>query len=110
MAHDTFLADRVRAALGPLPGLVEKKMFGGVGFMLGGNLACGVHKGDLIVRVGSKNYAQALARPYARQFDITGRPMDGWVMVGPQGCQSEDELKAWVRQGVATARALPPKG
>jgi TfoX/Sxy family transcriptional regulator of competence genes len=109
MAYDTLLADQVRAALGPLPDLVEKKMFGGVGFMIRGNMACGVHGDDLIVRVGPEKYEQALARPHARPFDMTGRPMAGWVMVAPQGCQGEAELSDWVRQGVDFVRSLPAK-
>jgi TfoX/Sxy family transcriptional regulator of competence genes len=109
MAYDTLLADRVRAALSLFSDLVEKKMFGGVGFMIRGNLACGVHGDDLIVRVGPEKYKQALARPHARPFDMTGRPMAGWVMVAPQGCQGEAELSNWVRQGVDFVRSLPAK-
>jgi hypothetical protein len=109
MTYDTLLATRIRAALGPLPELVEKKMFGGVGFLVNGNMACGVHKNDLIVRVGPENYTQALSRPHTRVFDITGHPMAGWVMVEPQGCATESDLLAWVGQGLAFARSLPKK-
>ena len=109
MAYDELLGVRIRAALGPLPGLEEKKMFGGVGFMVNGNLACGVHKNNLIVRVGPENYTSAMARPHTLPFDMTGRPMAGWLMVEPPGIATESELKAWVDQGLAFARSLPPK-
>ena len=109
MPYDEMLALRIRAAIGPLPHLEEKKMFGGVGFMLNGNMACGVHKNDLIVRVGPEKHAEALSRPHTRVFDMTGRPMAGWIMVEPEGCQTESDLKAWVEQGVAFANSLPGK-
>lgn len=79
MAYDEGLAHRVGEILGDLPGLVEKKMFGGVGFMLHGNMACGIHKENLIVRVGPEKYETALNSPHTRPFDITGKPMKGWV-------------------------------
>jgi TfoX/Sxy family transcriptional regulator of competence genes len=89
--------------------LTWKKMFGGVGFLINGNLACGVHKNELIVRVGPDKSDQALSRPHTHVFDMTGRPMAGWVMVAPQGCSTESQLKAWVDQGVAFAGSLPAK-
>jgi TfoX/Sxy family transcriptional regulator of competence genes len=109
MAYDEGLAQRIREVLGERPGLVEKKMFGGLGFMVQGTLACGVHKDKLIVRVGPEKHQEALARPYARPFDITGRPMKGWVMVESDGVESDDDLADWVRQGVDLALTLPPK-
>jgi len=109
MPFDEMLALRIRTMLGPLPGLEEKKMFGGVGFLLNGNMACGVHKNDFIVRVGAANYAEALSQPHTRVFDLTGRPMAGWVMVEPEGCGTEAELKAWVEDGLEFARLLPMK-
>jgi TfoX/Sxy family transcriptional regulator of competence genes len=109
MPYDDILAARLRAAIGPLPSLVEKKMFGGICHLVNGNMACGVYQDYLIVRVGLQAYEAALARPHVKLFDITGRAMKGWVMVAPQGCSSESELKAWVEQGLAFARSLPPK-
>jgi TfoX/Sxy family transcriptional regulator of competence genes len=109
MAYDEGLAQRTREALGELPGLVEKKMFGGVGFMVQGNMACGVNKDDLIVRVGAERYEEALAKPHTRPFDMTGRPMKGWVMVASDGYESDDALKSWVQQGVDFALTLPAK-
>lgn len=110
MAYDKVLAIRIRAILDPLPSLEEKKMFGGVGFLLNGNMACGVHKDDLIVRVGASDYNEALTHPHSRPFDMTGKPMAGWVMVDPQGCKTDSDLKAWVEQGLAYAMTLPTKG
>ena len=109
MAHDELLATRIRAALGPLPGLEEKKMFGGVGFMLNGNMACGVHTNGLIVRVGSEKDAWAISQPHTRPFDMTGHPMSGWIVVDPPGCASEAALKAWVNLGLDFALSLPAK-
>jgi len=105
------LEERVRDALGELQqtGLVEKRMFGGVGYLVHGNMACGVHRGNLIVRVGVDAYERALARPHVRVFDITGRPMKGWVMMGPEGCATDDSLRQWVREGIAFALSLPAK-
>ena len=109
MAYDEGLAQRIREALGELPGLVEKKMFGGIGFMVQGNMACGVNKDDLIVRVGAERYEEALAEPHTKPFDMTGRPMRGWVMVSADGYESDDALKSWVQQGVQFALTLPSK-
>jgi TfoX/Sxy family transcriptional regulator of competence genes len=109
MPFDELLAIRLRAALGPIPGLVEKKMFGGVCILYNGNMACGVYKDDLIVRVGTEKYQEALSRPHTKLFDITGKAMKGWIMVEPQGCASEKDLKTWVEQGLFFARSLPPK-
>lgn len=109
MAYDEILEGRIRSIIADQPGLVAKKMFGGVGFLLDGNMACGVHKEDLIVRVGLDRFAEALEQPHVRVFDITGKPMKGWVMVGPPGYQADEDLNAWVALGVDFARALPPK-
>ncbi len=109
MAYDEGLAYRIREALEGGPPTVEKKMFGGVGFLIQGNMACGVLNEDLIVRVGAERHAAALAAPHARPFDITGRAMKGWVMVAAEGYESDEALQEWLRQGVATALALPAK-
>lgn len=111
MAYDEGLAERIRQVLLDLrpTRLDEKKMFGGVGFMVQGNMACGVHKDKLVVRVGTERYQEALAAPYTVLFDITGRPMKGWVMVEPEGCAADDDLKEWLEQGVNFAGSLPPK-
>ena len=109
MAYDEGLATRVRESIGDEPGLVEKKMFGGVGFLIDGNMAVGILGDDLVVRVGPERYAAALERPYARVFDITGRAMTGWVMVDAAGLEDDAAYEEWVRDGVAFARSLPAK-
>ncbi len=109
MTQDEILTERIRAELASLPGVVSKKMFGGVGFMLNGNMACGVHKGSLIVRVGPERYEASMKNPHTRPFDMTGKPMAGWVMVDPPGYEAEEDLKGWIRQGVEFARSLKPK-
>ena len=109
MAYDEDLATRVRSILEGRPDLVEMKMFGGVGFLLRGNMACGVHGPNLIVRVGPDNYERALAIPVTQEFDITGRPMKGWVSVIPQGIALDEDLRVWVQQGVQFALTLPAK-
>lgn len=109
MAFDEGLAQRIRELVEEYPGFSEKRMFGGIGFMLRGNMACGVNKDDLIVRVGPERYDGALAQPNARPFDLTGRPMKGWVTVAPGGYESDRDLASWVQQGVDFALSLPPK-
>ncbi len=111
MAYDEGVAQRVREVLAEveLPGLVEKKMFGGIAFMVQGNLACGVLKDELIVRVGPERDHEAITKPHTRPFDITGKPMQGWVMVATDGYESDDDLADWVQQGVEFALSLPAK-
>lgn len=109
MAYDENLGLRIREILANVLGLEEKKMFGGIGFLVHGNMACGVHKDSLIVRVGSENYQTALDKEHARVFDMTGRPMTGWVMVAAPGFVTDKDLIAWVQQGLEYALSLPPK-
>ena len=109
MAYDAGIAQRIREILEPQNEYVENKMFGGVGLMLEGNLAVGVIKEDLIVRIGPENYETALGKPHARQFDFTGWPMKGWVMVAPLGYESDEDLQTWVQQGVEFTLSLPAK-
>jgi hypothetical protein len=109
MAYDEQAAQRVREIIKDQPSFTEKKMFGGVGFFLHGNMACGVNKDHLVVRVGPDNYSEAVIRPHARPFDITGRPMKGWVMVEPAGYANDEDLSNWVQSGIDFALTLPPK-
>ncbi len=109
MAYDEGLARRVQSALGSLPGLTEKKMFGGVGFMVHGNMACGVHGPDLIVRLGPAPCDQAMSQPHVRVFDLTGKPMKGWIVVAVAGVAADADLRSWIEQGVAFAQTLPRK-
>jgi len=109
MAYNEKLSQRIGSLLQDTPGIEEMKMFGGVGFLLHGNMACGVIKDYLVVRVGPERYAEALQSPHAREFDITGKSMKGWIMVSVKGYTTEADLSAWVRQGVFFAQSLPPK-
>jgi hypothetical protein len=109
MAFDEGLATRVRETLGDEPGLVEKKMFGGLAFMIDGNLALGIIGDDLMARVGPDAYESALQRAHARLFDMTGRPMTGWVLVEAAGLEDDAAYEEWVRDGMAFARSLPAK-
>ena len=109
MAYDEVLAERVRRALAGRNDLSEKKMFGGIAFMLHGNMSCGVEKYQLMVRVGPERHEEALAQPHARPMDFTGRPMKGMVYVGPEGLRSDADLNAWLRRAVEFAETLPPK-
>lgn len=109
MAYDEGLVHRIREMLQDRPGLVEKKMFGGVAFLLHGNMSCGVNQEHLIVRVGPEQYKSALTRPNVKPFDMTGRPMKGWVMVEPEGYESDEMLNNWLQQGLEFALSLPPK-
>jgi len=109
MAHDETLAARIRALLEGNGAVVEKKMFGGVAFLVNGNMSVGVHKDWLIARLAADQAGQALQRPGAKVMDITGRPMKGWLMVAPVGVADDESLGAWVEESVAFAASLPPK-
>jgi TfoX N-terminal domain len=108
MAYDEALADRVRAALTGREGLGEREMFGGIAFMVGGNMACGVLGEDLIVRLAPEEAEAALREPHTRPFDATGRPMRGWLFVSPDGVGGGD-LEGWVDAGADHAASLPAK-
>jgi len=87
----------------------EKKMFGGIGFLLNGNMCVGVWKDSLIARVGPDQYEAALEQPFVREFDITGRAMKGWVLVTSEGLADDDSLKEWIDQAAAFVSKLPKK-
>jgi TfoX/Sxy family transcriptional regulator of competence genes len=106
---DEGLAQRVRELLDEQAGLVEKKMFGGLAFLVNGNMAVGVVKSELMVRVGADAYPAALREPGARPMDFTKRPMKGFVFVAESGCEDDRALARWVERGVQFAAALPPK-
>ena len=110
MAFDTELAARVRevlAAAGETP--AEKKMFGGLSFLVNGNMCCGVMGPDLLARVGPQAAGRALAQPATRPFDMGRGPSAGWVVVGPDGVATDEALTGWVDQALAFATTLPPK-
>jgi TfoX/Sxy family transcriptional regulator of competence genes len=109
MAYDEALAVRVRRALRGRRGLAEKKMFGGVAFLLDGNMCCAITGAELIVRVGAQAVEAALREPHTSVLDMSGRPMKGWVVVNASGLAGDDSLARWVRCGAAYAAGLPPK-
>ena len=110
MPYDEKLAERVRGVLGHHRGVTEKKMFGGLCFLVNGNMACGVQKENLVVRVGHEHYERALSKPGVRPMDFTGRALKGLVYVSPPGCRTTASLKTWVELGARFARSLPKKG
>lgn len=108
MAYDEELADRVRRALGPRADVSEKKMFGGIAFLLGGKMFCGVARDELMVRVGPASHAEALAMRHARPMDFTGRPMNGYVFVAAAGCRTVQAVKPWIERGRKFVVTLGP--
>lgn len=109
MAYDESLAERVREFLETNPEVSERKMFGGIAFLVSGNMAVGVSKDDLMVRLDPADQDSALARPGVRVFDMTGRPMRGWVLVASSLTGEDEDLREWVETGVGYASSLPPK-
>lgn len=109
MAFDERLVERVRERLHGTDGVVELKMFGGWAVTVRGNMAVGVMDRDLIVRVGADRFDDALARPGARPFDFTGRPMTGWVFVASDAVANGRSLSSWVARGLQCAQSLPTK-
>lgn len=99
----------MQVVLAGQPGLTPRAMFGGICFLINGNMACGIHKDSLIVRVGPDRHPQAVPRPHVKVFDITGRAMKGWVVVSPDGLGTPKDLKSWVDEGVAFAKTLAEK-
>lgn len=109
MAYSESLARRIRQVVGGHHGFAEQKMFGGIGFLLHGNMCVGVWKSSLIARIGPGEYENALEQDYVREFDITGRPMKGWVMIEPDGVDTDEQLNAWVQRSVEFVSTLPRK-
>jgi hypothetical protein len=109
VAFDESLASRIRAVLARRKGVAEKKMFGGLGFLLNGNILVGVWKDSLIVRLDPGKYDDALLEPHVREFDITGRAMKGWVLVEPDGVAEDGSLKEWVERAMQFVKTLPKK-
>ncbi|MSQ22850.1 MAG: TfoX family protein [Dehalococcoidia bacterium] len=109
MAYNEELAKRIRTALAHRESVTEKKMFGGLTFMVDGKMAVGVQKDDLMLRVSVEEFEWALARPYVRPMDFTGRPMVGFLYVAPGGCEADADLRKWVDMAVTYAQTLPAK-
>ena len=109
MPYSKSLAARIRQVVSTRSGVVEKKMFGGVGFLLKGNMLVGVWQNSLIARLGAEQADKALRQPHVREFDITGRAMKGWVMVEPDGVENDGQLGDWIEQAVAFVATLAAK-
>ena len=109
MPYDEELDQRIKKIVSRWKGTSDKKMFGGVCHLMNGNMFCGVHKNFLILRLGEDKSKDALAQPYVHPFDITGKPMKGWVMVASEGCKSNPELKVWLDLAKKFVNTLPRK-
>jgi TfoX/Sxy family transcriptional regulator of competence genes len=113
MAYDERLAERLRTVTSDVVGagttVVEKKMFGGLALMVGGNMACGVYQDAVLVRVDPVTSADVLAEPSVRPFEMGNRTSKGWVLVDPDGVADDADLRRWVQRGTSYARTLPPK-
>lgn len=109
LAYDEGVAQRLRECLDTRDDVVEKKMFGGIAFMLSGNMCCGVVKDGLMARVGPDFYEQALALPHAREMDFTGRPLKGFIYIEPEGFSSDQDLNRWIDRCVQFVNGLPVK-
>ncbi len=110
VAYDEDLANRVRELIAGDPDVTEKKMFGGLAFLVGGNMSVGASgQGGLMVRVDPKDTDALVTKPHARPFEMRRRTMQGWLRVEVEGLRTKRQLEPWVRRGVAYARSLPPK-
>jgi TfoX/Sxy family transcriptional regulator of competence genes len=109
MAFDEALADRVRDLLEPRADVSEQRMFGGIAFMIAGNMAVGVINDDLMIRLGPTDAERALAEPHTRPMDFTGTPSKGTVYVAPDGTATDEDLGPWVDAGADFASSLPAK-
>ncbi len=109
MPYSEALAERIRHQLARRQNVDERKMFGGIGFLLNGNMCVGVWKDSLVVRVGPEQYEKALRESFVGEFDITGRAMTGWVLVASEGVEDDDDLGEWIETAVKFVRTLPAK-
>src|SRR5688500_535259 len=109
VAFSESLAGRIRDALARKKNIQAKQMFGGVGFLLTGNMLVGVWKDSLIARLGPEAYDDALVEPHVKDFDITGKPMKGWIMVEPEGVEDDEQLAGWIERAMKFVKTLPKK-
>lgn len=109
MAYDEGVAERLREFYAEVPDVAERKMFGGIAFMVSGHMSCGVVDDTLMVRVGPDLYDEALSRPHARKMDFTGKPLTGFVYVAPEGFSEDDDLGSWVALSLEFVQSIPPK-
>jgi len=109
MPYDEYIAERVRSVLRDFQAVTEKKMFGGIAFMLHGNMVCGVRHSELMVRLGNEGVADALRQPHTRPMDLTGRNIKSMMFVEEPGLESDAQIEHWVNRAAAFAQTLPPK-
>ena len=110
MAYDENLADLIRGLIATDPDVAEKRMFGGLAFLVSGNMSVAASgQGGLMVRVAPEDTETLVSQPHARPFEMRGRAMRGWVRVDPEGVRTTRQIEPWVKRGVAYARSLPPK-
>jgi hypothetical protein len=109
MAFDQKLAERIRKRLSKRRGVIEKHMFGGLAFLVNGNLCCGVHGRELIVRIDPAETDATLRQPHTHIFDLPGRPMKGWILVRPAGLSTDAALAKWIQIGLTYVASLPAK-
>ena len=109
MAYDEALGDRIRDVLVDVDRVEERKMFGGLGFMVGGHMAVGVVKDELMALVGAEGEDEALEQPHARPMDFTGRPMTGFIFVAADGVATEEDVRPWVERALKFVATLPPR-
>jgi TfoX/Sxy family transcriptional regulator of competence genes len=109
MAYDEELAARIRTRLNDPLGVSERKMFGGLAFLVYGNMCCGIVGQDLMVRVGAESYERVLAEPFARPMDFTGKPLKGMIYVDADGLESDAQLDVWLERARTFVSTLPPK-
>ncbi len=109
MAYDQGLAERLKYLLQDRPDMVEKKMFGGIGWLLSGNMCVGIHKDDLVIRIGAELCEKVLLEPHAKPMDITGKPMKGWAMINPEGLEDDADLKRYTDLAIGFVKTLPEK-
>jgi len=109
MPYDATLLTKIRQLLGKRKNLTEQKMFGGIAFLLRGNVCCGAWQEYLVLRLGEDAARQVLGEEHTRPFDITGKPMRGWAMVEPAGWQNAAKLRRWIDWAVEFTESLPPK-
>jgi len=111
VSYDEDLANRIRELIAAQDGVTEKKMFGGLAFLIGGNMSVSASgQGGLLLRCDPAQTDSLLRKPHAVPFEMRGRVMDGWLRVAPEGVRTKRQLEPWVARGVAYARSLPPKG
>ncbi len=109
MAYSKSLAARIGQIVGNRRGVTEMRMFGGVCFLLHGNMLVGVWQNSLIARLGVEQAADALEQEFVSEFDVTGRPMKGWAMIGPDGIDTDEQLRGWIDKSEGFVSTLPPK-